>query len=939
MLTINNTVDGYLKNVQIKGNTVQDPVNLSSIKSVGTKVEGQDLYEIPLLSVGKNLFDGEYVNGSLSSMGVLFEDNASITTKNTILVGGGVSLTIKRYDKVGTGQICYYDKNNTFISRTSISVQSITVVTPSNCKYIMFSLGGTRDFSTQLQVECGTQATPYEAYKEDKLTILSPVQLEKVGTVQDVIKEVDGVWGVDDKSKDILVNGKSNWVDFAIEPGGCGRMLFRTGIPIGENILSNIKKIPYSNSWNTTELSFAVLGNGADIALYIPQAKTSSEFKEKLDVLGGIFIKYVTTTPAFIPLPHSQQVKLRTFANKTNISFLCEIEGTIKADVPKSLGATVNVHTKEIDNIYTELDRVKKLEQSTVSTVTTDKDFVSVQETTQGYFEDVELKGRTLVNKSKFRGATWSIPTGGTYGYRGIDVSMLEVGKTYTARIFGYSSNVTQFIIGEGSASNPYFPKQNIDVVKFVCPKVSDIYNLFVYPSSTGSLVASDVENIKIQILDGDNTQVSVQYFAGLASVGDGTDEIVVSSRNHSQNGMQISMEQGSIASDTGIPSSSTARLRSINFIEYTAFTDVVNIDYSIFDIAFLSYDRDKNYIGTTGWISNNSKLISGCVYYKIIIKFKSGTTITPNDINVYHSKTDKKKLLYFDPTDNTWKKPVLDEFSTVKKGSDGVYRYYKRGEKVVLDGSESWRSADLDSKTRQFFIQPCSPLVVNSDGTINSICNKYDNISFNQRTGKNGCFATRDILAVVLPIATTTEQFKSDLVTKNLEIVYQLATEKVYECTNIDLITYENETNFTVKSGVLSPKTTLKVHSNISNVVSLLQNKVSLLESNMTKYMITQNRLMLASRYNADSASFKIDYNSMYSEKLETEVDEDLFKLLQHNIIVGIDNYDYNKMIDMMDFYAINGFISWDMWDELWIMMELQHNPPVEVPEEAPEI
>src|SRR5699024_10606366 len=48
-----------------------------------------------------------------------------------------------------------------------------------------------------------------------------------------------------------------------------------------------------------------------------------------------------TTQPQFIPLPHDQQVKLRTFANKTNISFLTEIEGTIKAQVPKSLGATV----------------------------------------------------------------------------------------------------------------------------------------------------------------------------------------------------------------------------------------------------------------------------------------------------------------------------------------------------------------------------------------------------------------------------------------------------------------------------------------------------------------------------------------------------------------------------------------------------------------------
>ena len=63
------------------------------------------------------------------------------------------------------------------------------------------------------------------------------------------------------------------------------------------------------------------------------------------------------------------------------------------------------------------------------------------------------------------------------------------------------------------------------------------------------------------------------------------------------------------------------------------------------------------------------------------------------------------------------------------------------------------------------------------------------------------------------------------------LVVVNQLAQEEVYECTNIDLITYANETNYIVNSGAIVPRTTLKVHNNISNVVSLLQKKVSLLE------------------------------------------------------------------------------------------------------------
>ena len=72
-------------------------------------------------------------------------------------------------------------------------------------------------------------------------------------------------------------------------------------------------------------------------------------------------IKYPTTQPQFIPLPHDQQIALRTFANKTNIHFECEIEPTLKASVPKSLGASVSSNTEQIDILHRELDKIKKL--------------------------------------------------------------------------------------------------------------------------------------------------------------------------------------------------------------------------------------------------------------------------------------------------------------------------------------------------------------------------------------------------------------------------------------------------------------------------------------------------------------------------------------------------------------------------------------------------
>ena len=80
--------------------------------------------------------------------------------------------------------------------------------------------------------------------------------------------------------------------------------------------------------------------------------------------------------------------------------------------------------------------------------------------------------------------------------------------------------------------------------------------------------------------------------------------------------------------------------------------------------------------------------------------------------------------------------------------------------------------------------------------------------------------------------------------------VVYQLAQEEVYECTNLDLITYPNETNLIVNSGAIQPKITLKVLCNVSNVVKLLQEKVSVLENkfiNGLKQVLAGDMMSLA--------------------------------------------------------------------------------------------
>nr|DAF86567.1 MAG TPA: tail fiber protein [Siphoviridae sp. ctcx61] len=828
---------GYLKDIEILGNTIQNASNLADIRSVGDKVEGQELYEIPVLSVGKNLFDGKLFIG---------KGLDGITGDETIQSNRNVSDYISVQENIPirisgctTKLIRAYDKNKKVISGLIDNN-----VTPIGARYIRFSLDNTVDFS-KTQIEEGTQATSYEPYVEDKLTILSPTPLEKVGDVRDRIICKDGVWGVeklyqhnwDNISFTTSINQFDN-DDFTGKYNVFRLMksqysLIEKGIypffKLNGSFAENFK--PYDGE--------CVWGDGTYLYFKILKGKTTlDEFK------AGKSFDFIilSDNPQFIPLPHSQQVKLRTFANKTNISFGCEIEGAIKAQVPKSLGATVNTHTEQLNNLNKELDKVKKLEESTVSTVTTESDFTTVEATSNGYFEDVKLEGKTLVNivnDTKGSNKQTIVADGSNKNISYKTSSALQIGKEYT--FIAYISRNTLQGNGYVYLANSYTTTPNITIpvqsTGIVTEKIviSDTHTDRGYHqlAITSGVTSGEIDIDYYMILEGDYTQNPPNgYIEGLKSVGDGVDEISVES------------------------------------------------------------------------------------------------------VNSDETQSDKKRLLYYNNETQTWEKPILRKWDSIEKHANGKYYYHQRSGEAVLNGSESWTTSTVKENTIQFAAYP-SNVITNSI----LICDKFNHNGDGSDTERINYTSSLYLNVLKSKLSTQDVQgFKQWLQANNVTVVYQLAQEKVYECTNIDLITYNGETNYIVNCGAIVPKTTLKVHNNISNVVSLLQKKVSLLESNVTSYMITQNRLMLASRYNADNVTFKVDYPSMMSER-EVEIDYDLFKLIQDNIIVGPENYDVDKMLEIMDLYAMIGFITWEMWDYLYEVIDSQINPVIGDLEGTPEI
>lgn len=967
---------GYLKDVEILGNTIQDSENLADIRSVGDKVEGQELYEIPVLSRGKNLFiDAIYKK----------EDTNGWSPK--IKIDKTKSYVCKYGSSVKTPYIRFFDENLKTIPLDETFSKSGRVI--KNASY--FSIQYVNSL-TNIQLEEGTVATPYEPYVEDELTILSPVQLEKVGDVTDKIIEKDGVFGVEKWTTVKQIPNNLYWMADSYDSettnsfwcnatgfGAIGRK--RNEKSLYHKKLNSITRDEFEFS---DTIGISTITNGEGFFIKTPKNVTVDTVNNYI-AENGYEIICTNNTPQFIPLPHSQQIKLRTFANKTNISFGCEIEGTIKAQVPKSLGATVNTHTEQISNLNKELDRVKKLEESTVSTVTTESDFTTVEATSNGYFEDVKLEGKTLVNLG---GNTnlWGVNSSGKsdvdyniisandrsicmnkltdsvdYIYFGkkIDANLFKANTEYTivcnvnnVNKFGVmSGNTREKIIDYVTVSNGYncFKAISTDL-----STVTGAQNILIYGQLNSPLIADNCSISDVIILEGDYTQNPPSYFEGLKSVGqsattseDGVDEIVVSSVGENLFDKNQTLINGyiSMRDDYGfgviIPSD---ECRTTDFIRVDSnITYTLNNDNAI-DETCGFYDATKKCItvvkGNTVTSPSNAK------YMRCTIKrsdFEQGFQIVRGTQTTEYAphQSDKKRLLYYNEETQTWEKPVLREWDSIEKHANGKYYYHQRSGEVVLNGSENWNndknsstmspetyrqsiqfnaidipSASFDTKTSPNIISDLLPTVVFGD------VYSYNRIGIS--------ISGTDSIATHIIINnnfTDVTELKQWLQANNLTVVYQLAQEKVYECTNIDLITYANETNFIVESGVLSPKTTLKVHNNISNVVSLLQKKVSLLESNVKASQEVQDMMILETDMRmldielALMEFVPITLNLGGSDMLRSAT---YFNFLKNHIIN--ETYEKEYLENVMNKYLATGRINQDEYDELYKMLY----PPV---------
>lgn len=249
-ITIDDSIEDSLEEIEIFGNTIQDKSNLENIQSVGELYvdedgnsildkQGREQYKINIVSQNKNYvnYTNIFDSNQLHDVGwdliysdenrFICEGNGTVNKSNGFALGANVSnlkpnttytISGKANGKQMKFSYVYKGKNKLWDISSEISIYNNTFTTPSNVTEVCFGIyytipGSNRVEITDIQLEEGNEATKYEKHQYNEDTIILPTQLEKIGDAMDKLYWDDskGRYVIEKNIKDILFNGEERW--------------------------------------------------------------------------------------------------------------------------------------------------------------------------------------------------------------------------------------------------------------------------------------------------------------------------------------------------------------------------------------------------------------------------------------------------------------------------------------------------------------------------------------------------------------------------------------------------------------------------------------------------------------------------------------------------------------------------------------------------------
>lgn len=1003
MITINNTMPGVIKNIEVKGNTYQDPNNLSKIVSAGIP-NGDGTFTYTVVSCGENLLDAsKFTKGHYISVSGGLNPSADYSVSDYIRVDGVKSLTCSNL-AFNANVNAFYDRNKVYIG--SFTSHNNTVSIPSNAYYARVTVLNT-DINYKLQE--GTVSTPYTPYQETRCDIKLPCQLEKWDRLY--FDKVENAWCIgkgcvtlsaeDLINKFVVVQNLTNTTRFSLNSQYHSQFKAKPASPIICNT------IPFKEG-NDDTIHGRVDGTipyGA-VTIWVDKTISSVSALNKYFIDNDVFLKFESLESKKIILPKDIQIQLNSFASKTHIYTISgDVDATVKATVSKSLASTVQANTEEINKINNTIADIQGLKESQDFAYETDKGYLVCKDTQTGVVKDLKIYGKSLVN-------AWNVSE-----WMKVNTQIVATDKTGTSvmqipqkdNIFNAGDIVT--VVADISVDNPTYCYWQVNYVSTTGEEKS-LKNI-TFQSNIKSFVTqlpSDYsymrcifvgvqagntrtfKNNGCMCIKGDLSGRIPPYFEGIGSVGNGN-EIEVLSRKEDGNLFNVNdfkryvLGLGSGYSSYLVRDSRNCWHPTNYGVFHSKFMWDIRLDENVsyvikFDYYFESSNQNKglyfrvaytdgsfeypvwgeqNKWSTAKITTNPNKAIAyihmtyGESTNKTWIDLDSIVIAKAKNYNdKLENKQDKKTILFKD-ADNSWK-PLTELNGIDSNNCDMVdstlNKYTKKYARYKFTGNETIDYITDYGDVSRFNV---TNIPVYSKAQAKISCNRF-NVGIISTPNIECINSHHEIKNIAIfqiktnKLATKDrEGFKKWLVENPTEMIIEMEVPKEYEINPIYPDSYENETMISFGSGVIAPHASWKIASHAANIIKNQGQRLTRLENDFYKYTVVQNRIMLDSRYAADSATFKVDtsiYNSNNTAasslsasicaakeiRQDVKYDFDLYKLIKRNILVGKDNYDRVWMEECMTFYWMDFKISDEMYSELNEIIENQYNPPVDM-------
>lgn len=567
------TVVAPFADIEILGNTTQNTTNLADIRSVGT-IQKDGRYKFGMSCQNKNLNTMDIVVGMIStSTGELNTVvDSYYSDKSYTRIPSNESISVSCDKLVET--IFFYDEKKSYISSMLIGYTSKVVTTPSRARYMRIRFLKEHK-PTWIQVEKGSQTSPYVEPQCSTLPIYLPCSLEKVGIVSDKVyyDNLEKAWCVLKNTINSLLNGSepgwklytpsdaANINTICFEIGKADK--FSNPDDKSLNILSNI--LPAISAGDSYSRDIEGIADRYDLVrVKINRSRLATPdlvgFKNWLSK-NNMVVKYQLNTPQKIVLPKDTQISFNSYLGHTNVySVDTEVEPIIKVKMSKSIGASVQNTLQAVNVLSKRVSDIETLKESQDMRYQSSRGYLVCDNTKQGIVNKLRVFGKTMNNLAydvNYYVST-SVENEGKYEFiKGINYLKYTVTQRLTQ--WHYISlgqfSIKQFkpdteytiMIREIQADNRYYLAiASADFTQIIADKIlvkdgkavlrtkssfegiTKPMEIYINPpSEVGVLELADVV-----IYEGNFIDREYEYHKGVASVGSSTGRINVSTTN-----------------------------------------------------------------------------------------------------------------------------------------------------------------------------------------------------------------------------------------------------------------------------------------------------------------------------------------------------------------------------------------------------------------------